>query len=360
MDNVKYIGMDVHQATISIAVQNTAGKIVMEGVVESKRESILDFLAGVRGSLHVAFEEGTMAAWLYDLLVGRVTRVVVCDPRKNTTKKVNKTDRIDARKLAELLRLNALTPVYHGEKSVVRLRELARSYVTLTQDCTRTMNRLKAIYRGRAIGCAGHQVYSPRHRPLWLEQLQETGVHRRAERLYQQLDLLQQLRREARKELLAESRKHSVSQRLRRIPSLGPLRVALLLAWMQTAHRFRTKRQLWGYSGFALQTYDSGEYRVVEGELQRKRKAPRVRGLNVNYNRGLKELFKSAALQASSSPRCGVLHQYYLGLLAKGMQPEMARLTLARKIAAIVLTLWKKGGEFNAQLIVQSQTSLSA
>ena len=94
------------------------------------------------------------------------------------------------------------------------MRELARSYVTLTQDGTRTMNRLKAIYRGRAIGCAGHKVYSPRYRQLWLEQLKEPGVRRRAERLYQQLDVLQQLRREARQELLAESRQAQRQQTL--------------------------------------------------------------------------------------------------------------------------------------------------
>ena len=201
--------------------------------------------------------------------------------------------------------------------------------------------------------------YSPGYRQAWLEQLREKGVRSRAQRLYQQLDLLQLLRREARKELLAESRKQAVSSRLRKIPSLGPVRVALLLAWMQTAHRFRSKRQLWSYSGLGLETHDSGEYRMRDGQPQRKRKAPRVRGLNVNHNHDLKELFKSAATQAGSSPRGGVLHQFYLQLLAKGIKPEMARLTLARKIAAIVLTLWKKGEEFNAQL-VKTQASLSA
>lgn len=358
MNSEKYIGMDVHQATISIAVRDAAGKITMECVVESKRESILDSIAGMRGSLHVAFEEGTMAAWLYDLLVTRVTQVVVCDSRKNVTKKANKSDRIDARKLAELLRLNALTPVYHGEKSVEKLRELARSYVTLTQDCTRTMNRLKAIYRGRAIVCSGRKIYSPRDRQPWLNHLQEKGVQSRAARLYQQLDALQLLRREARKELLAESGIHPASARLRKIPSVGPIRAALLLAWMQTPYRFRTKRQLWSYSGLGLETHDSGEYRVKAGQLERKRKAPRVRGLNVNHNHALKDLFKGAATQASTT-RGGVLHQYYQGLVAKGMKPEMARLTLARKIAAIVLILWKKGEEFNAQLL-NTQTSLSA
>lgn len=299
-----------------------------------------------------------MAAWLYDLLRERVSQVVVCNPRKNVDKKANKTDRIDARKLADLLRLDALHPVYHGEKSGVKLRELARSYLVLVEDCTRSMNRLKAIYRGRAIACAGSKVYGQQHRQGWLEQLHEEGVRYRAEQLYQQLDLLQQLRRKARQALLEESRKHAASARLRTIPCLGPVRVALLLALIQTPHRFRSKRQLWSYSGLGLEMHDSGEYRVVQGQVQRKRKAPWVRGLNTNHNHYLKSVLKSAALAASGS-RGGALQEHYLGLLAKGMQPEMARLTLARKIAAIVLTLWKKGEEFNAQQ-VKPTASLSA
>jgi transposase len=92
---------------ISIAVLNAAGKIVMECVIETKASTILQFSKGLRGDLHVTFEEGTWAAWLYDLLKPHVTKLVVCDPRKNASmKEGNKSDRIDARKLAELLRLN--------------------------------------------------------------------------------------------------------------------------------------------------------------------------------------------------------------------------------------------------------------
>src|SRR5229473_3740047 len=108
---------------------------------------------------------GTSAAWLYDLLKPHVTKVVVCDPRKNALLKAgNKNDRVDARKLSELLRAELLTPVYHGESGVRTLRELSRSYLTVTKDLTRVMNRLKALYRSWAIPCAGQQVYSPRHR----------------------------------------------------------------------------------------------------------------------------------------------------------------------------------------------------
>jgi len=110
--------------------------------------------------LSVTLEEGTWAAWLCDLLKPHVDKLVVCNPRKTALlKHGNKSDRVDARKLADLLRLNDLEPVYHGETGVRMLRELARSYLTLVKDLTRVMNRLKAMYRGWGISCAGRDVY---------------------------------------------------------------------------------------------------------------------------------------------------------------------------------------------------------
>jgi transposase len=118
-----------------------------------------------------------------------------------------------------------------------------------------------------------------------------------------------------------------------------------LVALLQTPHRFRTKRQLWAYSGFGIETHDSGEHRYVDGELRRSKKKATVRGLNRNYNRDLKNLFKGAATQVTAKP--GPFQEFYTALLAKGIRPEMARLTLARKIAAISLTIWKKGVDFD-------------
>jgi transposase len=104
MTITKYIGMDVHKESISIAVMNAAGKLVMECVIETKGSMLLQFIDGLRGDVHVTFEEGTWAAWLYDLLKPHVSEVVVCNPRKNALlKDGSKSDRIDARKLAELV-----------------------------------------------------------------------------------------------------------------------------------------------------------------------------------------------------------------------------------------------------------------
>src|SRR5271157_2213354 len=162
MNSIKYIGLDVHQSTISVAVLDREGKLVMQRVLATQVTAILDFLHGLRGSLHVTFEEGTHSAWLYDLLVRRVAKLVVCNPRKNALLKAgNKSDTIDARKLAELLRAGLLSPVYHGENSAQTMKQLVGSYAALTEDTTRIMGRLKALYRSQAIACAGKKPYQP-------------------------------------------------------------------------------------------------------------------------------------------------------------------------------------------------------
>src|SRR5437764_9774609 len=270
--DIKYIGMDVHKEATVIAVLNGSGKLVMESIVETKASSILQFIHGLRGELHVTWKEGTWAAWLYDLLQPQATQVLVCDPRRNAfLKEGNKSDKIDARKLADLLRTGMLRPVYPGEHGLRTLRELGRSYQTISQDLNRVMNRIKALYRGWSIPCAGTQVYAPRY----------------------------------------------------------------------------SKRQLWTYSGLGIETRDSAQYRFVRGQLQRAKKPQQIRGLNRNHNHEMKEIFKGAATRAS----CGVspLRDFYVALLDKGMKAEMARLTLARKIAAIALTLWKKEERFDAE-----------
>ena len=152
-----------------------------------------------------------------------------------------------------------------------------------------------------------------------------------------------------RRELLAEGRKHLNMRLLQQTPMIGSIRAVLLLALIQTPNCFRTKRQLWAYCGLALRTYTSGEYRVVGGQLKRSKKFLAIRGLNLNHD--LKNIFKSAATRAASTD--GPFQDFYQACLARGMKPHLARLTLARKIAAITLLVWKKGVRFDAEHLKQ-------
>jgi len=352
---VKYIGIDVHKEAISIAVLNSSGKLVMESIIETKAITILEFLNGLRGSLHVTFEEGTWAAWLYDLLKPHVTELVVCNPRRNALlKEGSKSDRIDARKLAELLRSNLLRPVYHGEHGVRTLKELARSYLTITKDLGRVMSRLKAIYRSWGIPCTGKQVYAQRYRLEWLGKIEEAGMRRRAEFYYQQFDALRLLRQEVRCELLAEAKRHEAWKLLRQIPFIGPIQAALLIAMLQTPHRFRTKRQLWTYIGFGIETHSSAEHRCVDGKLQRSKKQVSIRGLNRNHNHVLKRVFKQAAVSACHRDP---FQAGYQARLQQGMDASLARLTIARQLSAITLAVWKSGVKFDSERMKQSATA---
>jgi transposase len=346
-----YVGMDVHLASIVIAVLNGAGKVVMESIIETGAETVRGFIKQLRGKVYVTFEEGTQATWLYDVLRPVVTEVVVCDPRHNKLlKSGNKSDRVDARKLAELLRNGSLRAVYHGDTGVRTLKELVRNYDCLVGDTTRVMLRLKAIFRGRAIACAGHDVYRSERRAQWLAKLREPGVKERASCLYEQLTVLQRLRHEAKRMMLKEARRQPAYQLLLSIPLLGPISVAQLIAVVGTPFRFRSKRQFWSYVGLAVVTRTSAEYMLVNGIVRRSSRPVATRGLNRNHNHLLKRVFKSAATSACAS---GPFKPGYDARVAQGMDASLARLTIARQLAAITLVVWKRGEQFAPERMKQ-------
>jgi transposase len=345
--------MDVHQATTVVCVRDDRGRVIARDIFPTEESAILAFFSGMRGSVHVAFEEGTQAQWLYDLLVRKVDQVVVCD-RRGEAKEGNKGDDADADRLSDRLRKGDLRAVYHGGRNRGTLKELARTYLNLVEDSTRTMLRLKALFRARGIKAPGIRVYQPQNRLEWVSRLADGGVRFRASMLYAQLDVLRELRPQAKDAMVAEAKKDPAWKILRQIPFFGPIRVALLLATMQTPWRFRTKRNLWGYVGLAVVTSTSAEYQWVNGRPVRRQRPPMTRGLNRNHNRILKNVFKGAATAATGKP--GPLQDFYLGMIERGTDPELARVTLTRKLAAVTLRLWKKGENYDpARLTMQAQ-----
>lgn len=340
----KYVALDVHHATTVASVREESGRVIARSILPTEEATILEFLKGMRGAIHVTFEEGTQAQWLYDLLEPVVDRVVVCD-RRGKSRQGNKGDQVDADGLSELLRRGGLRAVYHGSPHRSTLRELTRTYQNVVEDSTRVMLRLKAMFRARGIKTPGKRVYHPKDREEWLAKLVDDGARFRARTLYAQLDVLRELRPKAKAAMVAEARKDPAWAVLGSIPFLGPVRIALILAIMRTPWRFRTKRNLWAYCGLAVVTHASAEYALVDGRPVRRRRTPMTRGLNRNYNRGLKAVFKGAATAATTRP--GPLRDYYETRIDQGMREELARVTLARKLVALTLRLWKTGEPYD-------------
>ncbi len=340
---IQYLALDVHQATVVGVLRNERGSIVMEATVPTEAKAILTMIRSAGERVHVAFEEGTQAQWLHDLIVPHVERVVVCNTR-GRSKAVNKSDRIDAKRLSELLRLGSLKPVFHGESTLLTLKELVRNYNNLVEDSTRVMQRIKALFRGRAIRTPGVSVYRASQRKRWLSML-EGGARVRATALLSELDVLLELRPPAKAAMLAEARRQPGWKVLRSIPFLGPIRVAEILAIVRTPFRFRTKRNLWGYAGLAVVTQSSADQEFVGGKVRRRHKAPLTRGLNRNHNPILKAVFKGAANAATA--KAGPFRDFYELTRARGVREELAKVTLARKIVSVTLRLWKKGESFD-------------
>jgi len=350
---IQYLALDVHQATVVACVRDENGAIVMRATVPTEERPILNLVRAAGPRVHVAFEEGTQAQWLHDLLQPHAERVVVCNMR-GKSEATNKSDRIDAAEVSERLRLGSLKTVHHGTTSVLTLKEFVRNYNSLVEDATRVMLRIKALFRARAIRVSGMSVYRPAERQTWLDRITTPGARFRAASLFEQLDLLLELRPKAKAAMIAEAKKQPGWKPLRSIPFLGDVRVAQLIAVMATPHRFRTKRNLWPYAGLAVVTRSSADQEFADGKLRRRSRAPRTRGLNRNHNPTLKSIFKGAATAAAAKP--GPLKDIYEACVARGTKEDLAKVTLARKIAAIALHLWKKGDLWDSKKLTLQTT----
>ncbi len=118
---IQYVALDVHQATVVVSVRDEQGSIVMRATVATEAKAIVGLVRGLGPRVHIAFEEGTQAQWLHDLLTKQAERVIVCNMR-GRGELVNKSDRVDADRLSELLRLGGLKTVYHGASALLTLK----------------------------------------------------------------------------------------------------------------------------------------------------------------------------------------------------------------------------------------------
>ena len=339
----RYLGIDMHRDSCTAVVLSAGGKKTGQQVVATEAAALVQYVKSLSGELHVCVEEGEWSEWVVEILSPWVHRVMSATA---PGRKGPRSDAMDARELAERLRTRQTgPPVYKASGEWARLREAVRLEGKLLQDEVRSKQRLKSLYRRRGVACINDEVYSPKLREAWNLKLPHS-VRPSAELQGRELDLLLDLQQTAEQQMFAAAKKFPMWRKLRTVPGIGKKRAAQLLAIVVTPHRFRTKRLFWSYCGLGVVTRSTSDWvRQSNGKMVR---APSIqtRGLNRACNRQLKGLFVGAAMTALRCRRPNPLLDAYERIVDSGTKPNLARLTIARKIAAVVLAMWKTESEY--------------
>jgi transposase len=341
----RFIGLDVHAQSCTFAVVDAKGKQLKTDVVETNGESLVEYVRLIPGRRHLCLEEGTHSQWLSEILSPHVHELAVIWAEKKCG---NKNDTLDAVGLAERVRTGAIGPkIFKAPETFTPLRDSARVYAMVTKDMVRAKNRIKSFYRSRGVRTPSKKaVFSPASRDGSLCML-KPGTRQAVEVLCKQLDSLEEVKAEAQEAMLAQACKHAITKKLETAPGLGPVRVAQLLAIVVSPHRFRTSRQFWAYCGLGIVMRSSADWVQTPNGEWVKAESAKTRGLNRNRNPIAKAIFKGAATTVISRMPSNPLCEDYHRLLERGTKPNLAKLTIARKIAAITLAMWKNKEAYN-------------
>jgi transposase len=346
----KFAGLDGHTSSCTLGVVNPKGKHLSCQVIETNGEALVNVITGIPGKVHLCIEEGSQSSWLAEILSPHVAELVVVGLGQRRSKG-QKNDQRDAFALADMLRNNDLESVVYKQVGPYgTLRQLVKVHTQIVRDVVRVKNRLRAIYRSRGVR-SDKTIYHPNHRAAWLEQVPKSS-RAAAGHLYDQLDALLPVRAAAEKDLVKEAHRHPISRLLETCPGFGPIRVAQVVATVVSPSRFRKRQQFWSYCGLGILMRSSADWRQLPDGSWQRVMVNTTRGLNHNHNHMLKAVFKGAATTVISlSPADEPLRQVYLRQTAAGTKPTMAKLTLARKLAALLLSMWKHQEVYDAKRI---------
>jgi transposase len=335
-----YVGMDCHITTLDFAVVNESGQLIKTKSVATGVNSFLEFVKTLPQPRTIYMEEGTLAGWALETCIRYKEKLVITDPMKNRWigSSGQKSDPLDALKLAQLARGGYIKEIHHSVGQRQRFRELMEAYYDTVKDTVRIKNRIKAKFRQNGIRCTGATVYSKAYREEWKERLpQETTLRLIVDGLWRQLDQFEQTAKEILVAARAQSKQYHEIKYFKAIPGIGFINAATISAILETPHRFATKRKVWMYAGLGLIKKSSG------GKVYSEK-------LTKNYNHLLKYTTKQAAevaIRATDNP----FRQKFLNMtLIHGIAPHRAKLTIARDILATMWAMWRKGEKYNPQI----------
>jgi transposase len=345
----RFIGIDVHKDSSTVAVMGPSGKKIRCDVVETNGAVLVEMMKQIPGKRHLCIEETLQSGWLREVLHPHVEEIVIEGTTERRDRSRPKTDEADAWGLAERLRTGAVkNRVYKAPRELEALREAVLAYGLVMRDLVRVKNRLRAVYRSRGISVDGEDIYRAGRREEQQAKL-SPGKRMLVEMMVQQLDVLETLAESAEKRVEEEAGAHRAVARLKTAPGFGPIRAAQVLAFAMTPHRFRTTRQFWSYCGLSIVMRTSSDWVRENGRWIRSDNAMKTRGLTCRRQPVLKNVFKGAAHTVVGKMKEHPLACKYQQMCEAGTKPSLAMLTIARKIAGAVFAMWKHEEDYDPE-----------
>ena len=336
-----YIGADVHSNSTELAIEKNK-KIVQRYRMPTSIAALSNVLDSLKGEKHLAIEEGPMAGWLYRNLSKKVDEIIICDPRRNKLidSDGDKDDKIDAAKLACLLRGNFLRPVYHSDDAGrTELKHWVSLYQDRVRDAVRNINKIRARCRMHGISIPRLVVRQVIPRDKWLSNTNNPALAAQLKLLWIGYDATSQQVRIARRRLSTLSSKYQIIKFWSRLPGIGLVRATTLFAYLDTPWRFRKKNKLWKYCGVGLQ-------RTTSGTDKKGRPKPARLQLPWAVNRTLKNAVLGAATSVINQKN-NLFKNYYERMLEDGIMPGNARHAVARKLLMVMWAMWKTNSRFD-------------
>lgn len=330
-----YIGMDTSIASLDFAVVDDRGNIKKREKITTSEIGLIEFIKSISKPRTLFLEEGSLASWVVEVCYRHGEKAVVMDPKRNhwIAKDEQKSDPIDAFKIAELARGNFYKEIPHAVGHRKRFRELMLYYHDTVRMRTRLKNIIKAKFRQYGINCTGKTVFMDSYQEEWFSKLdKEPQAQLIIKQLLEQFKCVENNIEAIRKKIIEQAKTYTEINLFRDIPGIDWIHAATFSALIENPYRFSTKKKLWVYAGIGISK--KGSSKIVYKE-----------GSNLNYNRILKYSLYQAVHIAITS-KGSFFQQKYIYLTLNGKDQKRAFLHICRNLLTIIWTIWKTGEKY--------------
>lgn len=332
---MKFLGLDAHDNYCELAVIDPNGNLISNLSFHTTAYNLIEAVRKVRDEKLFTVEESTLASWIKRVLSPYVNELIISDPKHNKwiASSQLKNDKVDAVRLAQLLRGGYIKPVYHPEDNRQRFKELVLHYHDITHQIVRIKNKIKAKFRQNGIFCKSDSIYHSPERKKWLKKLPRTEVVFQVNNLYRILDSCEHAKYSTKNKISRMAKRYPEIALFQELPGIGLIISATVSAIVDTPFRFATKEKLWAYASLAVVSRESGG----------KSHSPH---LSHQGNRLLKNVIKSAVKQVLKANDNQFKAQYHRLVYEQHITPACAELTVARSILSTMYGMWKKGEHY--------------